>query len=601
MRADYLSGQLGRAEAVGGQLIILEPRHVQALHLLSVVANRTNRKDLEFEFLEKVLAVDPDHAPALVGSANIVRAKGSTAQAVDLCRRAIERQPFYANAYNTLGLCRMSQKRPGDAAKCFNMALAYQPALAAAQQNLNAAFSQLGITTERERSEALNPTTAEEFEVLGWLMVFRRRHLEAIEMFERGLRLEPNSMRLLMALADQKRQHGEAKESIELWNRLIQKDSRVVQFHCGAGYAYQDLGMFDAAIEAFDQALALKPRQGDAHLGRATSRRVTKADEAIVQSVRDLCAEPSLSASERMLLHTALSKCEDDLGDYESAVREMDEANRIAQIEAGHSQEFAASWFAQRFEGNKAIFGKEFFGKTGLASEKPVFLVGLPRSGTTLAEQILSRHPQIAAGGEMPYWSDQESVLEGGLGQAMQDPVLSEKVARDYLGILERIGPNAERVTDKMPDNFAHIGFIHAVLPNARFIHCRRNVLDNCVSIYMTPFRNRPPMAYRREDILVYLRLYQDLMTHWRRVIPTDRLLDLDYEEVVDDREGAMRRVIEFLGLEWDDSCLSHEQNERSVNTPSSWQSRQPIYSTSVERWRRYEPWLGAFNELRGA
>jgi tetratricopeptide (TPR) repeat protein len=601
MRADYLEGNLSQAEKIGDQILKEHPRHVQALHLLSVIANRTNRKELELSLLRKVLAIDPAHSAALVGTANIIRAKGRTEEAVNLCRRALERQPFYANAYNAMGLCRMSQKRPGDAAKCFNMAVAFQPNLTAAQQNFSAALRRLGITSEADRDRALAPNTPEEFEVLGWLMVFRRKRLEAIEMFEKGLKLDPSSTRLLIALADQKRQHGDSKESIQLWKTVIAKGASA-QAYSGLGYAYQDLGHFELATDAFRESLALKPVQGDAHLGIATCRKFSPGEEPVIVEMNRLCTDPSLRPMEKVLLHTALSKGEDDLGNYESAVRHMDEANRIAQIEGAQAQIFASKWFSQRFDDNKSTFTGAFLEsikETGLLSERPVFIVGLPRSGTTLAEQILSRHPKIAAGGELPYWSDQESLVEGGLANAIHDRELREGITQKFLAELEAIGSAEARVTDKMPDNFAHLGFLHAMLPNARFIHCRRNPLDNCVSIYMTPFRNRPPMALRREDIVEYYRLYRDLMSHWQKVIPKNRLLDLDYEDVVNDRERAMRRVIEFLGLEWDPACLAHEVSLRSVNTPSNWQSRQPIYSSSIERWRRYEPWLGALEVLK--
>jgi hypothetical protein len=143
-----------------------------------------------------------------------------------------------------------------------------------------------------------------------------------------------------------------------------------------------------------------------------------------------------------------------------------------------------------------------------------------------------------------------------------------------------------------------HPGFIHLMFPNARVIRCRRNALDNCISIYMTPFRRKPPGFRTREGILRYYRNSMKLMDHWRDVLPENRLLDVDYEEVVRDQEAATRRVLAFCGLEWEDSCLRPDQNSRVVNTPSKWQAQQPIYTTSVERWRRYEPWLGAFSEL---
>jgi hypothetical protein len=152
--------------------------------------------------------------------------------------------------------------------------------------------------------------------------------------------------------------------------------------------------------------------------------------------------------------------------------------------------------------------------------------------------------------------------------------------------------------TDKMPLNFLTLGCIHTVFPNARIVHCRRNAIDNCLSIYMTQYKGSPEFGHVRENIVFMYKQYERLMDHWRATLPADRFLEVHYEELVADQEGETRKMIAFAGLEWNDACLHHEENENSVRTPSLWQARQPIYKTSVEKWRRYEPWLGAFAEL---
>jgi len=171
-------------------------------------------------------------------------------------------------------------------------------------------------------------------------------------------------------------------------------------------------------------------------------------------------------------------------------------------------------------------------------------------------------------------------------------------LAEDYLALLRRIGPNALRVTDKNPFNFLWAGLIHQALPNARFIHCRRDPIDTCLSIYFTRFASAQPFAYDRGDLLFYYRQYQRLMAHWQSVLPPDRLLEIDYQELTADPEQQTRRIVAFCGLAWDDGCLAPERNERRVRTASIWQARQPVYRSSVERWRNYQPWLGELAEL---
>jgi hypothetical protein len=178
-------------------------------------------------------------------------------------------------------------------------------------------------------------------------------------------------------------------------------------------------------------------------------------------------------------------------------------------------------------------------------------------------------------------------------------PANAPSLALDYLTLLRGIAPAALRVTDKNPFNFLYIGFIHLALPQARFIHCRRDPVDTCLSIYFTRFAMPQPFAYDRGDLVFYYQQYQRLMAHWRTVLPPGRLLEIDYETLIAERERETRRMIDFCGLEWDDECLTPERNQRVVRTASLWQARQPVYPGSVGRWRRYEPWLGALGELR--
>ena len=198
----------------------------------------------------------------------------------------------------------------------------------------------------------------------------------------------------------------------------------------------------------------------------------------------------------------------------------------------------------------------------------------------------------------MSYWNNIHARTPNGLIRLGIDPKATKSAAEEYIRQTKLIGHGARFVTDKYNDNFFNLGFLHLAFPNARFIHCRRNGLDTCVSLYMTPFRKKNPLFRNREDILAYYDQYSAFMTHWRKVLPADRLLEVDYEDTIANNEEVARRIIAYCDLEWEDSCLRHEDNKRVINTPSRWQARQPIYSTSVERWKRYEPWLGALRVL---
>jgi hypothetical protein len=238
---------------------------------------------------------------------------------------------------------------------------------------------------------------------------------------------------------------------------------------------------------------------------------------------------------------------------------------------------------------------------TGVEDDRAVLIVGMPRSGTTLVEQILSSHARVAAGGELGFWGEHGTsvVAEG------RDALTRERMGQlvdGYQVLLREVSPDALRVTDKYPFNFMHLGLIRMAFPRAFIIHCRRHPVDTCLSIYATYFGDRN-FAFMgdRKDLPFYYREYAKVMRHWREALPDARFLEIDYEKLVSDRDAETRRLVSFCELEWDDACLHPERNRRAITTASRWQASQPVYRNSVERWRNYAPWLGAFAELMPA
>jgi hypothetical protein len=309
-----------------------------------------------------------------------------------------------------------------------------------------------------------------------------------------------------------------------------------------------------------------------------------EASRSLAGELAELLEQPGRTDFDRMVLHFALGKLHDDMGEYAEAIAHYDEGNRIE----GRRLKFDRGAFAGEIDRLVETFTPACFAaqeEQATRSELPLLIVGLPRSGTTLVEQIVSAHPRVAAGGELTFWSEADPATD------------VSTLATDYLALLRRAGPDAARVTDKNPFNFLHMGLVHAALPQARFIHCRRNPIDTCLSIFFTRFATPQPFAYSRDDLVFYFRQYERLMAHWRAVLPPERFLEVDYEALIGDREQVTRGIIAFCGLDWDDACLRPEHNNREVRTASLWQARQPVYATSVARWRHYEPWLG---ELRG-
>lgn len=226
----------------------------------------------------------------------------------------------------------------------------------------------------------------------------------------------------------------------------------------------------------------------------------------------------------------------------------------------------------------------------------PLLVLGMMRSGTTLVEQILSSHPEIGTGGELLFWmQNARMTLDAQDAPQMQRLV---QIIDGYLALLRSVAPGKSRVIDKTPANYLLLGAIHLAFPKAKIVHCRRNPVDTCLSIYMQSYSVSPDFAHDRGNIVFMYQQYKRLMEHWRRTISPEAMLEVDYEDLVADREAVTRQMIDFCGLGWSEECLKHERNAGLIRTSSVWQARQPIYKTSVERWRNYEPWLGDFRLL---
>jgi hypothetical protein len=308
-----------------------------------------------------------------------------------------------------------------------------------------------------------------------------------------------------------------------------------------------------------------------------------------------------LEAGQRQRLHLAIGKAAEDLVDYAVAMQHFDAADTVRRGAAS----FDSAAFPIEIDQLIARCTSKFIARAaelGSSDATPVLIIGMPRSGTTLVEQIVSSHPEVGGGGELNFWNERGAAWQRSGAAGNETPfVLSEflaKAAADYLGVLRAIAPQAARVTDKMPFNFLWAGLIHVAFPRAIIIHCRRAAVDTALSIHQTHFH--PSLAFPTggAELVAYFHHYQRLIDHWRIVLPADRFIEVDYEDLTHTPEPVIRRIIAACGLAWHDACLRPESNPRAVKTPSKWQTRQPIYRSSVERWRRYEPWLGPLRAL---
>jgi hypothetical protein len=308
-----------------------------------------------------------------------------------------------------------------------------------------------------------------------------------------------------------------------------------------------------------------------------------------------------------MALHFALGKAYDDMGEHARAFHHFSVGAKLKRATLTYNE---ADIFAF-FDDIKRTFTKEFIQRDdiiGNPSKVPIFIVGMPRSGSTLTEQIISAHPKVFGAGEIKNMSFSVAALRLKFPSLPKYPALAsvakpsqfDTIAKTYLAAITKISNSAERVTDKLLTNFFFAGLIHMMLPNAKIVHTKRNPIDSCLSTWTKLFKDDMPHSYDLGELGRYHRKYQDLMEHWRQVLPASAFMEVQYEDVVADPETNARRIIDFLGLEWDPRCLKFHESDRPVKTASVSQVRKPIYKTSVERGRRYGAALNPLIEALG-
>jgi len=556
-------GKLEQSVASLERVIALRPDWPEAHNNLANTYKRIGRLERAEIHYHRALTLKPDYAEAHSNHAFLLNALGHYERAAAAARHAIELDPHLVDAYRNLADVEISRLRYGEALRWLDALLAFAPlhpsglaARALALKHLERLDEALASARQ---AVLLAPDNAEAHNTLGQVLQALGLHDDALAQFDLAASL-PGSV---------------AEEAL-----------------VGRANLFMESGRKAEAEQAFQKALAAFPRSTRVLVSRADLK-TFQADDPDIAALEAMLAEGSLALTERLSVHFSLGKAYLDIGQGALAFAHLGQGNRLKRDTFTYDGAATQAWLARI----AATFTPELlrrFAGAGAASDLPVFIIGMPRSGTTLVEQILSSHPAVHGAGELAALRlvvDAAGRFPDLMGAVSGDDLA--RMGRDYLARVTPLAKGRPLLVDKMPANFLYAGLIPLILPGARMIHCRRDPVDTALSCYSKLFAGEQLFTYDQTELGQFYRAYQALMAHWRAVLPADRFIEVDYEAVVDDLEGQTRRLLDFLALPWDAACLRFHDNRRTVRTASVNQVRQPIYKTSKGRWRAQAEHLG--------
>lgn len=596
----------GRMEDAGEMILEAITRNDDdlAIHAnCGAIMNLLGRPEEAEAACRHVIGLDPKHAEAHNNLAVSLEVQGRLDEARDAAERAIELNPEYVEAHTNLGNILLRGGDPVQAAESYRAAIGVDPEILMARSSLGIALREAGdlAGAEAECRKALDLDA--EFAVghnsLGNVLKEKEDWPGAKDAFKAAMVCRPGYMEAHLNLAAATFKGSDLEGALAQYRDILDSHEDLAEAHGAIGVVLLAMGRLDEAEDHFRKAVAIKPGFGEAQYNLATAAGKDLGEQEIAD-IRYALKDKRLSDADRAQLHFALGEINDQRGNFETAFADFEAGNELRKaMLARKGLGFDADNFDRRVDAIIAVYNAGLFEKfdgCGDLTDKPVFVVGVPRSGTTLVEQIAACHPQAVGQGETEalhhVCGDDDALARA------DENSLAEK-AGAYLSALTQGAEDAARVIDKWPFNYLYLGQIQLLFPNAYVVYCRRDPLDVGISCFRQYFTAPQAWSCGLQDIGRFQRASERLMEHWKEASSLS-ILDLQYEDMIADQEGTSRRLIEFLGLDWDEACLDFHSSGRAVLTASNWQVRQPLYASAVGRAKPYEQYLGPLKEGLG-
>ena len=596
----YDKGDLEEAIESYNEAVSIKPDYAEAYNNLGNVL--TDKGDFEagINCFTQALKIKPNYHEAYNNIGNALRVKGNEAEALDSYEQALRIKPDYADVHNNIGIVLNNRSDPDAAIKSYKQALKIKPDYAEVYNNMGIAFRDKGdfdaAINSYKQALSIKSDYAEVYNNMGVVLDSIGDPEAAIESYKQALKINPNFAETLVNIGAALMNKGNLETAIDSFKRALKIKPDDVDAHNNMGVAMNSMGDPETAMESFKKALEINPNFAEAHRHWSSLNHYKEYDEHII-TMQKLYLDPSITNEQRCHLSFALSKAYKDLNQISQSFNYLKIGNELRKNILFYDIKQDIKLFSQLKKSYPSITKNRLQSTFKKNELKPIFILGMPRSGTTLVEQIISSHSEVTGAGELNYIRRFGQSIATGVINA-NTKVISD-FRQSYREALKKRSSIGSIVTDKMPHNFLYVGLILSAFPDAKIIHVYRNPAATCWSNYNQYFSGKGlGYSYDLDDVVTYFGLYKDLMQFWHGHYG-DRIYNLNYDSLTVNLGDETRKLIQHLGLGWEDSCLSPQSNKRSVDTASNQQIRQKVYQGSSQQWRKFEPYLdGVFDQL---